>query len=255
MLRWFRADLHIHTCLSPCGDLTMSPLRVVKMACEKEIDIIGICDHNSAENVKAAINAAELIGKERTHSLPLAILPGMEVCTKEEVHIIGLFRRLEDVLKMQELVYQTLPAEKNNPELFGEQIIANEFDEVEGYNERLLIGASNLSVKEVVDHIHNFNGIAIASHIDREAYSLIGQLGFIPEDLSLDAIEISHNITIEDAYGKFPEIKKYSVIRSSDAHFLEDIGKATTKFFIAEPTIEEIKMALRNEKERKTQLL
>ncbi|MEO0137029.1 MAG: PHP domain-containing protein [candidate division WOR-3 bacterium] len=251
MLRWFRADLHIHTCLSPCGDLTMSPLRIVKMAYEMGLNIIGICDHNSAENVRAAMNAAELIGKERTHSSPLAVLPGMEVCTKEEVHIIGLFRKLEDVLKLQTLVYQTLPEEKNNPELFGEQIIANEYDEVEGYSERFLIGASTLTVKGVVDQIHRFNGIAIASHIDREGFSLIGQLGFIPEDLPLDALEISANITIDDALKRFPEIKKFPIIRSSDAHFLEDVGKATTSFLLEEPTLAEIKTAFMLQKGRR----
>ncbi len=239
------------------------------MADEIGIDIIAICDHNSAENVQFAINAANLLndtnkfiriekrkrpfGDERYNQETtftnnetghLAVLPGIEICSREEVHIIGLFDELVDVLRMQEIVYQTLPKEKNNPELFGEQIIANEFDEVEKYNERLLIGACNLSAKEIVEQIHRLNGIVIASHIDREAYSLIGQLGFIPEDLELDAVEISSNITIDNALQKFPEIVRFPIVCSSDAHLLQDIGKATTKFFLAEPTIEEIKMAL-----------
>ncbi len=226
----------------------MSPKRIVEKARFTMPDIIGICDHNSAENVCYAINAAKNICPS------LKVLPGMEICTKEEVHIIGLFNELKAVQKLQELVYQSLPEEKNNPQLFGEQIIANEFDEVEGYNDRLLIGACSLGVHEIVEQVHKLNGIAIASHIDRESFSLIGQLGFIPEDLAIDAVEISKNITTDDALKRFPEIEKFPIIRSSDAHFLDDIGKLTTSFLIEEPTIKEIKMALKNESGRRISL-
>ncbi|MGQ9533628.1 MAG: PHP domain-containing protein [bacterium] len=249
MLKWYCADLHIHTCLSPCGDLTLSPKRIIEKAKNKKLNMIGICDHNSAENVQYAINATDLLKNPNQKSLK--VLPGMEICTKEEVHILGLFDGLKDVIRLQEFVYENLPAENNTPEIFGEQIIANEFDGVEGYNDRLLIGASNLTTKEIVDKIHKLNGIAIASHIDRESYSLIGQLGFIPEDLGIEAVEISPNITLNDALKKFPEIERFPIVRSSDAHFLEDIGKAITNFLIEEPTIEEIKMALKNERGRK----
>lgn len=230
----------------------MSPLRIVKMAQEKNIDIVGICDHNSAENVKYAINAADRLRKEKLiNQHPVWVLAGMEICTKEEVHILGIFNELAEVVKLNEIVYQNLPAEKNRPEIFGEQIIANEFDEIEGYNEHLLIGACNLSLKEVIDEIHKLGGIAIASHIDREGFSLIAQLGFIPENLELDAVEISASITPENALKQFPELRKLPLVRNSDAHFLDDIGRATTRFLIEEPTIEEIKKALRYEAGRK----
>jgi len=244
----------------------MSPKRIVEKARDKMLDIIGICDHNSAENVQYAISALRnshlnplpvKIGKEKDKetvymdSSSLTVLPGMEICTKEEVHILGIFDELSAVLKLQELVYQTLPEEKNNPELFGEQIIANEFDEVEGYNDKMLIGASTLSIKEVVDEIHRLQGVAIASHIDRESFSIISQLGFIPDDLNFDALEISPNITIEEANRRFPEIRRFQLLKSSDAHFLEDIGRSTTIFMLAEPTLAEIKKALKNENERK----
>jgi len=253
----------------------MSPKRIVEKARDKMLNIIGICDHNSAENIQYAINAARI---PRANSLPvktkrkkgegmfckndpqkrtavlsfpfLTVLPGIEICTKEEVHILGIFDESSGVLKLQEFIYQTLPEEKNNPELFGEQIIANEFDEVEGYNERLLIGASSLSIKKVVDEIHRLGGIAIASHIDRESFSIISQLGFIPDDINFDALEISPNTTIDEANRKFPETRRFPLLRSSDAHFLEDIGKAITDFYIQEPTIAEIRMALHNEKGR-----
>lgn len=227
----------------------MSPKRIIEKAKNKNLNIIGICDHNSAENVQYTINAADL--SKDCGQKYLKVIPGMEICTKEEVHILGLFDELKDIIRLQEFVYKNLPKENNNPEIFGEQIIANELDEVEGYNDKLLIGASDLTTKEIVEEIHKLNGIAIASHIDRESFSLIGQLGFIPEDLRIDAVEISPHITLNDALKKFPEIERFPIVRSSDAHFLENIGKVGTNFLLEEPTIEEIKMALKNERGRK----
>lgn len=243
MLKQFRGDLHIHTCLSPCADLTMSPKRVVEKAAEKKLDFIAICDHNSAENVRAAVKAG-LRSKVK-------VLPGMEVTTIEEVHILALFAEAGQALTLQEKVYETLPDEENKEEIFGEQIIANEFDEVEGFNKRLLLSATTFPVKELVRQIHEIGGLAIAAHVDREAYSIIGQLGFIPEDLELDALEISANTTHASARDRFPGIEKFPLLSSSDAHYLEDIGKIHTSFLLAEPGLAEIRSALREEQGRK----
>jgi len=239
MLRWFRADLHIHTCLSPCSEITMSPLRIVKKAKQMKLELIAISDHNSAENAGAAIRAARDVG--------ISVIPGMEIASSEEVHILGLFEHLEDVLSLQGTVYAQLAEGKNNTAVFGDQVIANEHDEVEGYNERLLIGATRLTVAEIVEKIHKSNGLAIASHVDRPSYSILSQLGFIPDDIDLDAVEISAQSTPAEAAEKFPEIKKIPVVTSSDAHELKEIGKVTTDFYVAEPTIGEIKKALRGE--------
>lgn len=242
MLQCFHADLHIHTCLSPCGDLLMSPKRVVEKAVENSIDIIAICDHNSAENVRAAIN----VGAD----YEITILAGMEITSVEEAHILALFDNAEAVLDLQKKVYENLAGE-NNEDVFGEQIIANEFDEVEGYNKRLLIGATALTIKTLVYEIHKRNGLAIAAHVDRQSFSIIGQLGFIPPDLELDALEISANINRPRAVERFPEIIKFPLITSSDAHFLQDIGKARTSFLLEEPTLNEIKKAFIVEDGRK----
>lgn len=243
MPRCYLADLHIHTCLSPCADLTMSPTRIVNRAMARKLDIIGICDHNSAENVQATINAA--------CKNDLTVLAGMEVTSVEEVHAIALFDETSQVLNLQETVYANLIPEENKEELFGEQIVANEFDEVEGYNKRLLIGATTLTLTEIVKTIHTCGGLAIASHIDRESYSIIGQLGFIPEDLEIDGLEISPQMTIAQANARIPGTAKYPLITSSDAHFLDNIGKATTSFLLEEPTVNEIQKALKNEDGRK----
>ena len=242
MLKQFRADLHIHTCLSPCGDLKMTPQKIVQQAVNKKLNIIAICDHNSTENVSAVAKVAE--GKNIT------IIPGMEVCTQEEIHMLALFENIEAAFEMQAKVYDKLQG-KNNPEVFGMQVIGNEFDEVLGFNERLLIGAVDMSIEEVVNGIHKLNGLAIASHIDRESYSVIGQLGFIPETLRFDALEISLNISIEEAQKRFSEYQTYTFIQNSDAHVIEDIGKCTTEFLMERLSFDEIKKALRNNDGRK----
>ncbi|OGC40666.1 hypothetical protein A2Y85_00630 [candidate division WOR-3 bacterium RBG_13_43_14] len=243
MLRCYRCDLHIHTCLSPCADLTMSPKRIVKKARVKKLDIIGITDHNSAENVQATINAASMNN--------IIVWAGMEITSAEEAHLIALCDSIEAALKLQKQVYDALIPGENNEELFGKQIIVDEFDEIKGYNRRLLIGATTLTIEQIAKAVHDNSGVLVASHVDRESYSIIGQLGFIPQNLCLDAVEISPNMTIKEAERKIPETTKYPMITSSDAHFLKEIGNATTSFLLNQPTIKELHMALHHKAGRK----
>lgn len=243
MLGCIHADLHIHTCLSPCADVTMSPLRVVQRCKELKLDIIGICDHNSAENVEAAIRAAE-------HS-SLTVLPGMEIASAEEVHVLALFENPNDALGMQEIVYQHLPHTTNDPQVFGEQVIANEFDDVVRFQEKMLMTATDIPLHTLVHIVHDHNGIAIASHVDRPSFGIYGQLGFVPPDLQLDAVELSSHISYEQARAQFPDIIRFSVISSSDAHHLTEIGKNSVHLWLSEPTFAELKKALNNEEGRK----
>jgi PHP family Zn ribbon phosphoesterase len=245
MLKRFKADLHIHTCLSPCAELEMTPLAIIKTALEKGIDIVAITDHNSAENVIAARKAAEQAG--------ITVLSGMEITSSEEAHILALFDNAGSVMKLQDIVYKNLLPGENDEKLFGEQIVVNEKDEVMDFNKRLLIGATALSAKTIVDSIHNLGGIAIASHIDRDAFSIVSQLGFIPEDLKFDALEMSCNIERAKALIFYKEYNAYAWVTSSDAHDIEDIGKKTSDFLMKEPTIEEMKMALKNIDGRKVE--
>lgn len=237
--------MHIHTCLSPCGDWEMSPKKIIEKSLEKNLDIIGICDHNSAENVEAVIKAGAGKG--------IRVLPGMEICSKEEVHILSIFETTKQALSMQEYVYNHLTG-KNSPERFGYQIVADENDEVSGENEKLLIGATSLKLSEIVDKIHSLNGLCIASHVDRPTFGIISQLGFIPPDLPLDGVEISWRIEPSEAIKQIPDIKSFPYIVSSDAHFPADIGKVITKFFMAEPTIDEIRQALSGKNQRRTEV-
>jgi len=240
MLRPFKADLHIHTCLSPCTELDMSPKGILTAAKKKEIDIIGICDHNSSENSLAVMNAAK--------KMNINIFPGMEVTSLEEVHVLALFDEIENALKLQEHVYANLPGE-NDEDAFGMQVIVNEKEEVLGHNNRLLIGATTIPLEKIIKTIHSLDGIAIASHIDRASFSIIAQLGFIPDNLELDALEISPAITREEAKKRYSD--NYPITCSSDAHYPDDIGKAFTSFLLKNATLTEVKKALKNEDGRR----
>jgi len=230
----------------------MTPSAIVKTAYKNGLDIIAITDHNSAENVIGVKKAAE--------DTDLTVFAGMEVTSSEEVHILALFEDIEDVLELQDIVYKNLSSDEQNPYSptlgmggLGEQVVVNEKDEVLGFNKRLLIGATSLTAQSIVNIIHSLGGLSIASHIDREGFGIISKLGFIPEDLKLDALEISPNTGREKAEDLFRDYKTFPWISSSDAHYLEDIGKRRTNFFMQEATMAEIGAAMKNTGGRKVE--
>ena len=233
----------MHTCLSPCSGLDMTPLKIVEKAISLGLGMIAITDHNSGENVPAVIAAAKKSG--------LCVIPGMEITTMEEAHILGLFGSADAALEMQDVVFNSLQKGENNEDLFGMQVISNEFDEVEGYNKRLLIGATSLAISEVVDRIHSFGGIAIAAHIDRGSFSIVSQLGFIPPDLKLDAVEVSCRIDLSAARKSYSEYSWIPFITSSDSHQLEDIGRVYTELEVMDNSFEELCEALRGKAGRR----
>jgi PHP family Zn ribbon phosphoesterase len=241
MIREFRCDFHVHTCLSPCADLDMYPRAVVAMSLARRLDVVAICDHNSSENVQYVIKCAEGTG--------LTVLPGMEITSSEEVHVLALFDKLENLNPLQDLVYRHLPG-KNDENVFGCQAIVNEHDEVEGLSERLLIGATTLPLHEIVSRIHGFGGLAIAAHIDRESFGILGQLGFLPDGLALDALEISRRTGLAAARQRWPELAPIAFIESSDSHIITDIGKGITRAFLEEATTAELRMAFQKTKGR-----
>ena len=242
--RRIKADLHVHTCLSPCSGLDMSPLGVVQEALRKGLDLVGICDHNSAENVLAVKKAGRARG--------LAVLGGMEVASSEEAHILVFFDRDEDLLRFQEFVYGHLSG-SNDEGVFGQQVIADEDDGVTGFCDRLLIGATSLAAEEIILAARAARGesLTIAAHVDRESFSIIGQLGFIPAGLGVDALEVSSTTSFDRARQQFPDCRKYPLITASDAHALGDIGKATVCFHMECGSVTEIKKALAGKDGRK----
>ena len=216
----------------------MAPTKIVEAAVAKELDIIAITDHNTAENTTAVMAAASGSG--------LTVLAGMEIATREEVHVISLFPTYESALKMQERIYETL-GRTDDQSMIDEQVIATEFDEVEGFCPYLLVGATSFGVRDAVDTIHEEGGIAIAAHIDRQSFGIIGQLGFIPPRVDFDGLEVSKHLNLSDVTDRFPEYGRFSFITSSDAHYLKDIGTVRTHFRMKAPEFREIRAALRGE--------
>lgn len=231
----FQADLHIHTCLSPCADWEMGPVNIIQKSKAMDLDIIAVCDHNSCENADAVIRVGRDIG--------MTVFPGLEVCSREEIHVLAVFDELDQAVAMQEYVYGHLKG-TNRPEFFGHQVIANRNNEVLGESEKLLIGATDLKVVDIVRKIRQLGGLGIAAHIDRQAFSIISQLGFIPAEIPFDGVEMSHLAGPGYDTSGYPGAEGFPVIASSDAHFLSDIGRARTIFRIAEPTTSEIRMSL-----------
>ena len=214
----------------------MTPSAIVAQAKAAGLDMIAICDHNSTENAVAVARAGE---RES-----FTVIPGIEITSREEVHIVGLFEGEDALARVQSTVDHNLPGQ-NNAALFGEQTVVDQWDRVTGSSSRLLIGATDLSLEQVVDAIHDCGGLAVAAHIDRQRFSVIGQLGFIPEGLPLDAVEVS-------AAGSRHGEQDVAVITSSDAHCLRDIGKRSTSFYINKATFDEIGMALCEKEGRRT---
>ena len=235
-LRELVADLHVHTCLSPCSTLDMTPRKIVAQAKLAKLDMIAITDHNSAENIGAVIEAAS--------GTNLVVIPGMEIATAEEAHVLGLFPTLEAARSMQDLVYGHLMPGENDEDLFGLQVVASAEDEVEAMCTRLLIGATDLAVDDVVDAIRARGGVAVAAHIDRDHASLVGQLGFIPPGLDLAAVEISRRLTLAEARQRFAEYAAYTFVSSSDAHDLGQLGSNPTRLMMARPDFAELVLAL-----------
>lgn len=245
-MQTFFADLHIHTVLSPCGDLLMTPQNIIDRALEIGLDIIAITDHNSAKNVVTAVELAA--------DTELTIIPGMEVETKEEVHLVCLFPSLDKILKWQGIVEKDLPEIENNEEAFGPQLITDLEDEYIKKESKLLLQATTLSVEEVVSKVRDLAGIVIPAHVDKNNYSLIYNLGFINPDLDISGVEISKNMSKEDAQMEFEQLNNYSLLSNSDAHYLDDLKKSM-KLYLEEATFQELKLAINGEKGRKIELL
>ena len=234
-LKIFRLDLHIHTTLSPCTELgEMTPRVIVKAAIEKGLDMIAICDHNSSRNAAATIRAA--------HGSSVKVIPGLEITSSEEVHVLGLFPSVNEAQLAQDEVYARLSG-VNDEQAIGYQVVVDEFDMVEDMEQALLIGSTTMNIYRVVDLIHGLGGLAVASHIDRPGFGILSQLGFIPDDLKFDALEISKHTDIETAGKKFGQSCNCPIVTSSDAHYISDIGAVFTEARMSETSFDELKSA------------
>jgi predicted metal-dependent phosphoesterase TrpH len=235
-LRRFRTDLHIHSCLSPCGELSMYPRQIVERARAAGLDIIAVSDHNAGDNAAATARAAA--------GTPLTVLAGMELTSEEEVHLIGLFESADGLRPVQTAVAGKLPPAPANYKFAEDQVIVSATDEVTGFHPGFLMGATALTLHELVELVHRHGGLAVAAHIDRESFSVISQLGFIPAELAFDALEVSPRMTIAEARATLGADTRFPLVSFSDAHRPEEIGRAATDFLLAEPSLAEIGKAL-----------
>ena len=220
-------DLHIHSVLSPCGDIDMTPNNIVNMALLKELDYIAVTDHNTAKNLPAVMAAAQGAG--------LCVLPGIEVTTKEEAHVLAYFDDLDKVMALDALLYERLPDIPNRVDFFGPQYIMNAEDEIVGEVDKLLISATDLSVDDLAREVGKLGGVIVPAHIDRKTYSIVASLGFVPPELPVGTVEISRTMDFETARKKFRFFKPYRMIHGSDAHQLEDM--AEREYFITLPDL------------------
>ena len=181
-------DLHIHSCLSPCGDSLMTPNNIVGMAFIKQLDIIAVCDHNSARNLPAIKEVADMMN--------VLLLPGMELTTREEAHMLCYFKTVEACMAFGETVYAHLPPIPNNEKFFGRQQVMNAQDEEIAVEERLLISALDLSFEECERLIHAAGGLCVPAHINRGSNGVLNALGFLPAGARYDALEISKKVVM-----------------------------------------------------------
>ena len=208
-------DLHLHSCLSPCGDNEMTPYNLVNLAKLFGYDIIALTDHNSCKNCLSAIKAGEKIG--------ITVVPGMELCTCEEIHNICLFPDIERAMLFSDYISGTLPKIKNKEKIFGEQLVMDEFDTVSGKEEILLTTASSVSISELDELVTRYDGVCYPAHIDRASYSVISALGDFPPEVEARCFELTPTARSEEYLEKYPATKGKLIIRSSDAHYLENM--------------------------------
>lgn len=208
-------DLHIHSCLSPCADIEMTPNNIVNMSVLNGLNVIAITDHNSCKNCKALVEA----GKKAN----LLVIPGMEICTNEDIHVICLFETVTDAENFSTYVYSNMPLIPHRPDIFGEQIIMNSDDIEISRESYLLLNATNISVNDILSTTNKYNGTAFPAHIGRSSYSVISSLGDIPPETGFNTIEISTKGNIEKMKLLHPIIKDKLILINSDSHYLENL--------------------------------
>jgi len=240
-MRLFTADLQMHSCLSPCGSLESSPARIARSAREKGLDLIALTDHNTAGNCPTFADAVD-----RTSGL--AAFFGLEVTSAEEVHLICLFADAATAVSFGDLVRSRLPARENDPDRFGDQPIVDAEDTIVGTEHAFLAGATSMPLDAIARETHERGGVIIASHIDRPINSLFSQLGMWPENATLDGCDLSPRATTATWRPLVPPHVPF--IRTSDAHYPEDIGRQRTALRMAGPTFTEFRRALKAQDDR-----
>ncbi|MCB5246227.1 MAG: PHP domain-containing protein [Candidatus Cloacimonadaceae bacterium] len=234
-MQWFTADLHIHSVLSPCGGLEMSPQNLITQVKKKGIDWMALTDHNSLANCPAYATVAEREGVYFTW--------GVEVQTSEEIHLLIYFDSSEKGKKFGELLYNSLLPIDNNPDFFGDQVIIDENENILQMEPKALINSSIWNLNTTVETAMKYGGFCVPAHIDAEVNSIISQLGFIPDNPEFNLFSITARANTELLISRYPSLKGKSFLRASDAHYLSDVGSGTSKILVKEPSAYELAQA------------
>jgi len=213
-----RCDLHIHSALSPCSDDDMSPGLIVGLAKLAGLDFIAITDHQTCGNCEAAMAIAE------AYDGPV-VVPGMEAESREEIHLLCLFPDLAAARDVEALIQASMLPLKNRPDIFGEQLLFNDDDDVTGRETRLLMQACQLSCDEIARLVLERGGVCIPAHLDREANSMLTSLGAVPPDFPTDWIELSQRADPDQFFQQHPDLAHYQFLVDSDAHHLSQIDE------------------------------
>ncbi|MDD3140499.1 MAG: PHP domain-containing protein [Lachnospiraceae bacterium] len=231
-------DLHLHSCLSPCGDDDMTPGNIVAMASLKGLDVIALTDHNSCKNCLSAIKWGELYN--------ITVIPGMELCTSEEVHIICLFPTLHDALLFEVYIHNHMLLIENREAIFGKQQVLNESDEVIDIVKDLLITSTTISFDAIDSLVSSYHGLWFPAHIDKNSTSLISNLGFIPPDSTFTCVELHDLKNLHHLQKEHPYLKNCNILCNSDAHYLQDIHESKYQLFSNSKSMEDIFYSIKN---------
>ena len=218
------SDLHVHSCLSPCGSDDMTPANICGMAALKGLQMIAVTDHNCAKNLPYVQKCADAYG--------LLLIPGMEITTREEVHMMGYFPDVETALAFSGFLKGHMPRAKNRPDFFGHQYVMNEDDEVLEEEDSLLMGASDLPLTALAALVREYRGVPVPAHINRGSNGVLVNLGFLPEEPGFTAVEVWKHLPC--AHG--PQAGRV-VLHSSDAHYLGDIYEAEEQVTLKERSV------------------
>ena len=235
----FRADLHLHTVLSPCGDVSMSPAGIVAACVAKEIAIIGITDHNTTLQCRIVTDVA--------HEKGIFVLPGVEITTREEVHLLAYFPSLAVTDCFQVWLDAHLQVIENKPEFFGYQVVVARYEQVVYQEDRLLIAALDVDIHATAQAVRNHGGLLIPAHVGKGKNSLFSQLGIMPEGFDVDALEVARVGDRAEVMTRYPTVLAPTFVGGSDAHYVEDIASMTTRFVMEKPDFYEIRRALAGE--------
>ena len=231
-------DLHIHSCLSPCGDDDMTPANITGMAAVKGLDVIAVTDHNSCKNCPAVLEMAEAYG--------VLAIPGMEICTSEEVHAVCLFPKLEQAMGFDAYVYERLMPFPNDESIFGKQEIYDGEDRICGKVPLLLINSADISFDGLWELADSYGGVMFPAHIDKNANSLIANLGFVPPDSRFTCAELKDLSHLHRLKRENPYLEKCRIVSNSDAHYLADINEPKLTIEVTERSAEAVVEALKS---------